>query len=518
MLPLKQRYILTKNNRLRLRYIAFVCALLFTTGAASYKHIEWPEVTAFSRTDQSAQQDMALVNKQLPVTNALTEIKNHIAQATQSILPRSSARDTEHAAAEATMDAQQSSASNIPAPHIVSPDLRQVALATKKPAKPKQQDLKLAVGDTMSELLQDAGVSVRDSILAIRAMSEHVEPRRLKAGQQVNIQTSLNDKGETILDNMTVPVNVAKAVVVERESKDAANYDAHINEKDVFQTSYAKDLTIDTSLYASAARVGVPAQIIAELIRVYSWDVDFQRDIRSGDALKVMYSAQETEDGEFAGYGDIAYASLTIGGKERPIYRYETKGGDVDYFDPDGRSIRKTLMKTPVDGARLSSGFGMRHHPVLGYNKMHKGTDFAAPTGTPIYAAGDGTVEYAGRKGGYGNYVRIRHNGTLKTAYAHMHKFAKGISSGTRVDQGQVIGYIGTTGRSTGPHLHYEVLENNVQVNPSRIDLPVGDALKGQEYARFKALVGATDQEYASLLEGLTVASSKAATKDLNLQ
>ncbi|MBG78230.1 MAG: peptidase M23 [Alphaproteobacteria bacterium] len=518
MLPLKHRYILTKNNRLRLRYVASVCALLFTTGAASYKHIEWPEVPAFSVASQSADEETVLMNGQLPVARALAEIKDNITQATQNILPLSPALSEQPDLETASADAQNAVSEGIPAPHIVSPDLRQVALATRKPAEPKQQELKLGAGDTMSELLQDAGVSVRDSILAIRAMSEHVEPRRLKAGQQVNIQTSLNAEGETVLDSMSVPVNVAKAVIVERESKEAANYDAHIDEKDVFQTSYAKDLTIDTSLYASAARVGVPAQIIAELIRVYSWDVDFQRDIRSGDALKVMYSAQETEDGEFAGYGDIAYASLTIGGKERPIYRYETKGGDVDYFDADGRSIRKTLMKTPVDGARLSSGFGMRHHPVLGYNKMHKGTDFAAPTGTPIYAAGDGTVEYAGRKGAYGNYVRIRHNGTLKTAYAHMHKFAKGISSGTRVEQGEVIGYIGTTGRSTGPHLHYEVLENNVQVNPNRVDLPVGETLKGEEYARFKALVGVTDQEYVSLIEGLTLASNKAAVKDLNLQ
>lgn len=505
MLPLKHRYILTRNNRLRLRYVASALALVFTTGAASYSHIDWP-----SAPERASTQRVAYLENFAPAAgDAITQIKEHIAQTQSALSSVSQAK----AAVPATEEVQEEAAL-AEAQHAFA-DLHALAKVMQKPAEPVMKDLKLAGGDTLSEVLQDAGVSVRDAVLAIRAMSDHVDPRRIKAGQEIKVQTSLNDAGETVLDEMIVPLSVAKAVVIAR-NEDA--YNAALEEKEVFQNNFAKNVKIDSSLYASAARVGVPPQIIAELIRVYSWDVDFQRDIRSGDELQVLYSAKETEDGEFAGYGDIAFASLTIGGKARPIYRYEMKDGRIDYFEPDGHSIRKTLMKTPVDGARLSSGFGMRKHPVLGYTKMHKGTDFAAPTGTPIYAAGDGVVEYAGRKGGYGNYIRVRHNGTLKTAYAHMHKFAKGMTTGKRVEQGQIIGYIGTTGRSTGPHLHYEVLKNDVQVNPNSVDLPVGEILKDQEYARFKALVGATDQEYASLIQGLKVASSDKNKAGTNIQ
>ena len=479
---------------MRLRYVTSLAALVLGVGAVFTAQVNWaalPEVAPFN-----ASQDQAaiLLNDIVPAAgDALAAVKNQIADAQDMF----AAADPQAAREEETLSVSG----------LKAPDLYKVALATQKPHDPVKQDLKLAEGDTLSELLQDAGVSVRDSILAIRAMSAHIDPRRIKAGQKLSIQMRNNEEGTAVLEKMTVPLSVAKAVIVTHDKGSDDGYSAQLQEKEVFQTSYAKDVKIDSSLYASAARVGVPASIIAELIRVYSWDVDFQRDIRAGDALKVMYSVQQTEDGQFAGYGDVAYASLTVGGKARPIYRYETKDGTVDYFQPDGHSIRKTLMKTPVDGARLSSGYGMRKHPVLGYNKMHKGLDFAAPVGTPIYAAGDAVVEYAGRKGSYGNYIRLRHNGTLKTAYAHMQKFAKGITTGKRVEQGQVIGYIGTTGRSTGPHLHYEVLLDNAQVNPKRVDLPVGEILEGQEYARFKALVGVTDQEFANLLDGVKVAS-----------
>ena len=197
---------------------------------------------------------------------------------------------------------------------------------------------------------------------------------------------------------------------------------------------------------------------------------------------------------------------MNTGGREKPIYRYKMDDGRVDYFEPDGTSIRKTLMKTPVDGARISSGFGYRRHPVLGYNKLHKGMDFAAPTGTPIYAAGDGVLEYAARNGSFGNYARIRHNSKLKTAYAHMSKFKKGMHKGKTVKQGEVIGYIGTTGRSTGPHLHYEVLVNGVQVNPRSVKLPTGETLTGEQLKRFKSLIQGINQEYASLTKGLKFA------------
>jgi murein DD-endopeptidase MepM/ murein hydrolase activator NlpD len=193
------------------------------------------------------------------------------------------------------------------------------------------------------------------------------------------------------------------------------------------------------------------------------------------------------------------YAQLVLSGRKIPLYRYETADGSVDYYGRDGQSTKKTLMKTPIDGARMSSGFGMRRHPVLGYGKMHKGIDFAAPTGTPIYAAGEGKVVKAGRFSSFGNYVRIKHRGDLDTAYGHMSKIASGLRPGARVKQGQIIGYVGTTGRSTGPHLHYEILVAGKQVNPRGVNLPVGHALAGRDMKKFKAKVGEVDNQFAAL-------------------
>ena len=309
---------------------------------------------------------------------------------------------------------------------------------------------------------------------------------------------------ERSFKSLVMKVDPVKSVLVEKT--DDETFTSELQEKELVKREYAYSTDIETSLYGSAARAGIPPQIIAEMIRIYSWNVDFQRDIRSGDKIEVLYEVQETEDGDYARYGEVLYANLSVGGTPVPIYRYEMKDGRVDYFQPDGFSVRKTLMKTPVDGARLSSGFGMRKHPVLGYNKMHKGLDFAAPTGTPIYAAGDGVVEYAGRFSSYGNYVRIRHNSKLKTAYAHMHKFASGVSVGKRVNQGDVIGYIGTTGRSTGPHLHYEVHVNNSQVNPRSVDLPTGEQLTGEEKKKFEGVMASLNQQYAALSKGLKFA------------
>ncbi|TFG47962.1 MAG: M23 family metallopeptidase, partial [Gemmatimonadales bacterium] len=229
-----------------------------------------------------------------------------------------------------------------------------------------------------------------------------------------------------------------------------------------------------------------PNPVLIELIRIFSFDVDFQRDIQPGDRFEVLYDALLETDGSLAKTGEVLYAALTLSGQRLELYGFTPKSGFADFFDTKGQSVRKTLMRTPIDGARLSSGFGMRKHPILRYTRMHRGTDFAAPSGTPIYAAGDGTVEIAGRKGAYGKYVRLRHNSTYQTAYAHMSRFAKGTRSGARVRQGQVIGYVGTTGRSTGPHLHYEVLVNGKQVNPSKIKLASGEKLKGADLAAFE--------------------------------
>ena len=243
--------------------------------------------------------------------------------------------------------------------------------------------------------------------------------------------------------------------------------------------------TIDDSLFLAAERGGVPARIIMDAIRIFSWDVDFQREIRPGDSFELLFERLRDDDGEAVMVGEIIYASLTLSGKSLRLYRHQLDDGSTDYFDEKGHSVRKALLRTPVDGARLSSGFGRRRHPILGYTKMHRGLDFAAPSGTPIMAAGDGVVETAGTNGAYGKYIRIRHNSTYKTAYAHLESYARGIRSGTRVEQGQTIGFVGTTGRSTGPHLHYEVLTDGRQTNPRNIKLPTGQILENKALARF---------------------------------
>ena len=241
----------------------------------------------------------------------------------------------------------------------------------------------------------------------------------------------------------------------------------------------------------AAQDAGLPIPLIMELIRVYSWDVDFQREIQRGDQFEVLYDryvdGEAPRSANAVKVGNILYASLTLSGKELRLFRHRMADGRVDYFDPKGASVRKALLRTPIDGARLSSRYGKRRHPVLGYTKMHRGVDFAAPRGTPIMAAGNGVVEVAGRNGAYGKYVRIRHNGRYKTAYGHLTRYGRGVRKGKRVTQGQIIGYVGSTGRSTGPHLHYEVLAGKHRVNPLSIKLPTGTKLKGKQLVAFKS-------------------------------
>jgi murein DD-endopeptidase MepM/ murein hydrolase activator NlpD len=246
--------------------------------------------------------------------------------------------------------------------------------------------------------------------------------------------------------------------------------------------------------------------MVSELIKPFSYDVDFQRDIQPGDRFEVLYERMVDEQGRAIRNGDVLAATLVVGGRSLTLYRF-----DDDWFDPNGKSVRKALLQTPIEGARLTSGFGARRHPLLGYTKMHKGVDFGAPTGTPIMAAGDGVVEKADWFSSYGKYVRIRHNGTYSTAYAHMSRI--NVRAGQKVKQGQVIGAVGTTGRSTGPHLHYEVLVNNKQVNPKSIKLPVGRTLAAAELKKFRQTVAQVEKQVASLRgASATLASTTTAT------
>jgi len=246
-----------------------------------------------------------------------------------------------------------------------------------------------------------------------------------------------------------------------------------------------KEGEIHSSLYKKAIEIGIKPNIIVEFARIYGFQIDFQRDIWKNDSFQIVYENFLDEEGKILDTGNIIYANLILQGKEYPLYFFKNEK-TFDHFDEFGKSIKKSLMKTPINGAKLSSSFGMRKHPILGFNKLHKGTDFAAPEGTPIMASGDGKIIRARWCGGGGNCVKIKHNSTYSTVYAHMSKFARSVREGARVKQGQIIGYVGSTGMSTGPHLHYEVIENGRRINSQTLKLPSGKILKGEDRKNFE--------------------------------
>lgn len=348
-------------------------------------------------------------------------------------------------------------------------------------------------GDTLMALLTNSGALRLDAYNAIAAMKPLYDPRKLRAGQELELSFEEtvrdDDEGEPeivrLLTAITMKTDVDREVAVRRAVDGEYSGLELIAELETGNVRARG--TINSSLFLAAADAGVPAAITVEMIRMYSYDIDFQREIRQGDTFEVLFTRDYDENGDAVREGDVLYAAMNVRGRERRLWRHETgEGENWDYFDEEGRSMRKFLMKTPIDGARISSNFGNRRHPILGYTRLHAGTDFAAPSGTPIYAAGNGTIEMSQRNGSFGNYVRIRHANGYQTAYAHMRGFGRGIRRGVRVSQGQVIGYVGTTGRSTGPHLHYEVIHNGNKVNPQNIRVPTGRTLTGNSLESFQ--------------------------------
>jgi len=374
-----------------------------------------------------------------------------------------------------------------------------------KPPKPDVRTVNVGRGDTLMGVLTDAGLSTNDATGIITALDGVFDPRKLRAGQELALTFKVDGSPEPELTALRFDTAVDRFVEV---SAHPGGFAAQELERALTPELRGAKATIDSSLYAAGLQAGVPPAVLVDLIQVYSFSVDFQRDIHGGDSFEVMYEDHVDEDGDVVRQSDILYASLTLRGETERLWRYETSKGEVDYFNEKGESVRRMLMRTPIDGARLSSNFGMRKHPILGYSRMHTGTDFAAPRGTPIYASGNGTVAFAGRKGGYGNYIKIRHNGSYATAYAHMKGFAKGIKRGARVRQGQTIGYVGSTGRSTGPHLHYEVHYNGKAVNPMALKLPTGQKLKGEELERFQVARAELERQFAKLGREVEVAAT----------
>ena len=340
---------------------------------------------------------------------------------------------------------------------------------------------KVSEGETFDKILKNYGVKEVEILSIKKKLSKKINLNKLNTNQK--IQFTLNQSNNQLKEFVFKISNAEKIYLTKNKEKDDFNQEivlTKLNKEIIY-----KENIILNSLYNSASKKEVPINTIIELARIYGFEVDFQRDIRKRDSFQIMYEVFKDDNKKIIETGEILFANLKLSGQDNPLYFFTSKN-TKGHFDKNGKSSQKALMKTPINGARLSSPFGMRKHPIDGFNKMHRGTDFAAPTGTPIMASGNGVIKKAGWCGGGGNCVVIKHNSTYQTVYAHMSKFASGIRSGVRVKQGQTIGFVGSTGKSTGPHLHYEVIVNGKKINSQKLKLPSGKILKGKERKLFE--------------------------------
>ena len=353
-------------------------------------------------------------------------------------------------------------------------------------------------GDTIQKILRKYKVQNSEIQRVINQYKKFGKPNQLLVGQKIDIIIKKEDatKKNSII-KFSVPITKSTTIEITK------NEENKIISKKIITKLYKKKILseniIKNNLYSSAIEARVNPDTIIEFARIFGFEIDFQRDIRKNDYFKIIYEKYFDENGEFIKSGSILYAHMSVNGREISLYKF---GNDKDYgyFDINGKSVEKALMKTPINGARLSSSFGMRKHPILGFTKLHTGTDFAAKEGTPILASGSGTITRAKWCGGGGNCIKIKHNSTYQTIYAHMKSFAKGIKVGKKVKQGQIIGYVGSTGMSTGPHLHYEVIVNNKKVNSQKLKLPSGKILKDEERNLFEIHRIKTDVLIAELI------------------
>jgi len=345
------------------------------------------------------------------------------------------------------------------------------------------REMRVGNGETLAGLLSRAGASSSDANAVLTSIADVYNPRRLRPGQAISLYFQ-RDGGEARLTGVAFRSEPGASVAANRTA--AGGFEAREVQMPLTFEIARIAAPVETSLYASALQLGATDREVAALADAFSYDVDFQRDVRPGDNFELVFERFYDDEGNTVRTGDLLFVSLESSRGSREFYQFMAPGDSrPDWYDSDGKSARRFLMKTPINGARLSSGYGMRRHPILGYSRMHRGTDFAAPTGTPILAAGDGTIVRAGPFSSFGNYIRIRHANGYETAYAHMSRFARGMRAGTRVRQGQVIGHVGTTGRSTGPHLHYEVMRRGQQVNPMSLRVANGRNLTGRSLELF---------------------------------
>jgi len=368
-----------------------------------------------------------------------------------------------------------------------APVVQTAAAPAPKPAPaftaPETVPVKVLPGETLAEAVQRAGVAPDEARRAVAALAEAMDTVNIQAGMAFEAAVArASDHGRHAqLVSLSVQPSPAHALTLSR-SFDGALSLKQMHEK-ILDDTVAANGAIEGSLYESAQKLGATPTITAQVVKLFAHKLDFQRDIQPGDAFRLVFDRRITESGKTVEMGELRYAELH-GVK---FYRFERSGAEPEYFDENGKNIKGFLLRTPVDGARITSLFGLRRHPILGYTRAHQGIDFGAGAGTPILAAGDGVVAEAGRKGGYGNWLRIRHSGEWSTGYGHISRFAKGVRPGVRVRQGQVVAYVGSSGLATGPHLHYEVFKNARRVNPLSAKVPQGTVLAGRDLQRFKA-------------------------------
>ena len=367
--------------------------------------------------------------------------------------------------------------------------------------KPKYLNIshKISEGETFEKIFKNYPISSDEIKKIQKELSSTVNLNNLKTNQIIRFTIEQNKNKK--ITYFIFPVSRTKKIQLTR------NLDTNLFEKKIIITNLNKKIIfkegkIIQSLYKTAIDLNVQPNVIIEFARIYGFQVDFQRDIRKNDNFQIMYEVFEDDDGKIFETGNIIFADLKLSGKNNALYYFKKKGSE-GHYDGNGKSVEKALMKTPINGARLSSAFGMRKHPIDGYNKMHRGTDFAAPLGTSIMASGSGVIKKARWCGGGGNCIKIKHNSTYETVYAHMRNFARGIKEGKKVKQGQIIGYVGSTGNSTGPHLHYEVIKNKDKINSQKLKLPSGKVLKRQERKIFEVEKIKLDVLKSELIIGL---------------
>ena len=354
----------------------------------------------------------------------------------------------------------------------------------------------LQEGETFTGALKQADLQDDEINDVVNIISKKIDLRKLKVGTLIETYTkSINDK--KIINEIIIYPDIEKKIYVKKVNN---KFVAGEDKKKLFSKLKLYEVEIHNSIYESLKKIDTPDEIIMEFVQLYSFDIDFQRDIRKGNKIKIFFEIYTDSQNNYIKSGNINFSEIILDDESYELYRFQSEGDEfVEYFNSDGKSATKALMKTPINGARLSSGFGMRKHPILGYNKKHQGVDFAAPTGTPIMAAGTGHIEFVGNNGGAGKYIRIKHLNGYKTSYSHLSKYASGIQKNVKVRQGQVIGYVGNTGLSTGPHLHYEVIFNGKRINPMKMKLPSGKQLKDKNLEIFLAEKNRINAEISEL-------------------